>query len=275
MFFDIDELRETANHYVLSKDAIEFLVHYIETAKQQGDAFEDFYELKTAIHTLGITLEDEALELNDEYLPLREKYRKLIEHFLYYPRFPDIAAMALWVLCILWEFVLDYGREIKEFVRGVAWDALDHVQMRSLSIAGTYLHKCPERELLKMLLDVYLNDDSDEKEMQESAYQGLAYALGKDFRDIFGTKEEPKAFDPSIIEDCMHLLETLPPDKEGNCLKNLEPSPLINPFPDKEYPVIKPSKEEMTSEEVDAFLDAIEINMKVRSRELKRDLEET
>lgn len=123
-----------------------------------------------------------------------EEYRKLVEKYLYYPSDPWVSAMSLKVLCNAWGLTADYLSEVKQFIIGVKWDVSDETRLIAISIAGSYLRKAFDKELLQLLLLIYedigqteaIHETTDDARsfLQGCAYEALARAAGKDWDEI-------------------------------------------------------------------------------------------
>lgn len=141
----------------------------------------------------------------------QSQYSSLVEKFLIYPKDPMVASAALNTL-YRWDLTEKYLDEIKMFLKGVEWDD-EEVRTAATSIAGTYLRSKFDKELLKLLLDLFHGIENtgikyDELEeirenMKECAYQGIALAMGKSWEEIFTESE----FDPNVIKKAQELLE--------------------------------------------------------------------
>ncbi|CAM0117305.1 hypothetical protein [Rhabdochlamydiaceae symbiont of Dictyostelium giganteum] len=122
------------------------------------------------------------------------KYRKKIEKYLYGPHPEDLCVIALRVLCNYWKYSTAYIEEIKMFIRGVEWDPVDEIRLIAISVAGESIRNNMNRELLKLLLDVFenlgINPDLNEKRdyarafIQSCAYYAIARAMGKEYNQI-------------------------------------------------------------------------------------------
>ena len=188
----IDELLEEAKWGKLTQEELEYVVNKIKDYKE--DDAEDLY---TLLYTLG---RSGAIE-----------YRKLVEKFLYYPNDPMVSSMALKTLCDYWSLDEEYLREIKAFARGVEWDFDGDVRTIAISTAGEYLRRNPEKELLEILFKI-LEDENENKIDQESVFQALARATGRNYNEFLIVKDQ-RPPDPSIMQkvlkDAHAMLEKL------------------------------------------------------------------
>lgn len=123
-----------------------------------------------------------------------EQYKELIDKYLYYPGNPWICREALNTLCTYWKLTADYLDAIKMYIRGAKWDDTDEVRMIAISIAGEYLRKAFDKELLQLLLDVFENlgkinsitetSVSARALIQSCAYDAISRAMGKNHNEI-------------------------------------------------------------------------------------------
>lgn len=192
------DLLESAKSRKISRSEID------EVAKKISEiSKEDSRLLYTLIHILGRA---EAI-----------KYKKLIEPFLYYPSNPNIAKITLQSLCTYWDLTAEYLDDVKMFIQGVEWDDLDDVRIVAISIAGEFLRKTPNKELLALLVDVFEGNNDEIKPaenaalIQSCAYSAIARAMGKDYNQIPGSafieKQLQKGtLDLSIIQQAKQLI---------------------------------------------------------------------
>jgi hypothetical protein len=116
-------------------------------------------DLYTLIHILG---KSGAFE-----------HRELIEKFIYESKDPFIVGIAFNAVLNYFDFILDYGNEIKVFMKGVDWDTDDDIRISALSTAGRYLTGIDDVEMLRCLIKT-LEDVTEEEWIRESAFEGLA-----------------------------------------------------------------------------------------------------
>ena len=117
------------------------------------------------------------------------QYRQLVEKFLHFRSNEMVCDKALWTLCRYWGLTKEYLDDVKLYIRGVEWAPTFNVRIAALSIAGEFLRKEYDRELLQLLLDVFeklgntdqIKDDDDHSRylIQASAYSAIARAMGK------------------------------------------------------------------------------------------------
>lgn len=110
-------------------------------------------------------------------IEIRSEYRALIEKFIVFPRDPLVSVTAFCVLCNDWDLTAEYLSQIKMYMRGVEWDEDEDVRVKAMCIAGSYIKETGDKELLRMLLEIFEND-GEEKIMREIAYDRISIALG-------------------------------------------------------------------------------------------------
>jgi hypothetical protein len=111
------------------------------------------------------------------------RYRKIVERFLYCESEPDLARLALQILCDFWRNTERYLEDVKRFARGLPWDSEEQVRLMAIFIAGEYLRDHQSRELLGYLISV-CEDRNQSRFAQEDAYRALARAVGRDWTDL-------------------------------------------------------------------------------------------
>ena len=182
----LDDLLEEAKWGQLTDEELTYVVNRIKEKRKKKDRSPD-RDLYTLLHILG---KSGAVE-----------YRDLVESFLHYPSWPAISSMALRTLVSYWDLMEDYLREIKLFVRGVDWDD-DDVRIVAVSAAGRYLTGYQDKELLKLLIDIFVNTNEPDY-IRQGAYRALADAVGRDWRDLVGEKE----MDLTILDEAIQMLD--------------------------------------------------------------------
>ncbi len=173
----LDELLEKAKWDKLSEAEISEVVKRIKQTKPGQD--EDLYML---LHILGRSEADQ--------------YRPLVEKFLYYPSYPMVSSIALRTLCVYWIYEKEYLHKIKEFLKGVDWDAEFDVKRCAISCAGSYLRSTPEKELYELLIQIFENDPDEI--CREAALESIERGIGKEWNEILV---------PKSIEDIRLILE--------------------------------------------------------------------
>ncbi len=123
------------------------------------------------------------------------QHKSLIEKYLYCPEDPDVAATALRVLCLYWNYTEEYLDQIVSFIKGVTWDDVDDVRLMSFSVLGKFLKKKKNPQLIHLLTD-FVDDPTKiegyvsnrnyaEAFLQACAYTELCKALGCSDDEIF------------------------------------------------------------------------------------------
>jgi hypothetical protein len=179
-----DELAHEAKWGKISKDEILYVAKTLRNFKP-GEDSDDL--LHTLIYILGFAGTSE--------------YRNLVEPFICYRECDFVCSQALKTLCTCWGLTEDYLETIKMYIRGVGWD-YDDVRIIAMSIAGAFLRKKFDRELLQLLVDVFEGlgeiegiheeDDSKREFLKGCAYLGLARAVGEEWGDILDGEEVVK-----------------------------------------------------------------------------------
>lgn len=199
---NLDELLERAKNGKLSQTELDHIIQKIKDSKPGDD--DDLYSL---IHILG---KARIFGLG----PPTIEEKKLLEKFLYYPQKPMISKIALQTLCNYWDLNDNYLKELKMFVRGVEWDDDEIVRTIAISIAGDFLKTTLDKELLKLLIDIFENkeeskllDHSISPEItQGCAYQALSIAMGKSYREFIIELSENNCLDMSVLQKAHELL---------------------------------------------------------------------
>lgn len=159
---------------------------------------EDLYLLLRTLGKVGVL----------EYKP---EYRPIVERYLIYPKDTMVSALALEILCDFWGFTADYLPQIKQFIDAVEWDkyidgGYKDVRRMAISIAGRYLNKNRDLELLRKLYSIFIHDNNPLQ--REFAYLALADAVRGRAKEItyphghhdFIHKIDESKVDKSIIE---------------------------------------------------------------------------
>lgn len=186
---NLNNLLQKSKNGRLTDEQISYVVKRVEDPKVE---LEDLY---TCIFILGMAFTTRPRGL---------KYRQLVESFLYYPKDPEISAIALKTLCDYWDLTADYLDVVKEFIKGVVWDKERDLVLVSVNIAGEFLRKSrkKDKELLQLLIDLWEKPD---QEFYEAVYIALARAVQEDWNDLL-KKEAP---DPGILEKVYKLKKEL------------------------------------------------------------------
>ena len=172
--------------------------------------------------------DDEELVVSLLYIigfTLAKRHRGFVEKFLDYRKDPWVSREALHTLCSCWSLTEEYLDVIKMFIRGVDWDLGDDVRIFAIDVAGEFLRKKNNCELLQLLLQIFegvgplepIYEICDYKNnfMRSCAYQALARAMGKDFDEIsdvlvieeFITKEQFDFLDLDVIRKAHQIVQ--------------------------------------------------------------------
>ena len=178
----LEEMLERTEGGALSKEELSYIVNRIERSRNKEDP-----ELYLLILILG---EAGAKE-----------NRKLVECFLSYPSNPTISAVALQTLVSYWDFMEEYARELKTFVRGVDWDQYEDVRIVAVSAAGRYLTGYQDKELLRELIEIFTNTTESDS-IREMAYWALVDAVGRDPIKLMKAKE----MDLTVLDEAIQML---------------------------------------------------------------------
>ncbi len=115
---------------------------------------------------------------------LDRSFARLVEPYLTCHEEPDLARLALQILCQYWDLTCDYLPFVREFVEGVAWDEDGHIKLMAISVAGGYLRTNRDPDLLAQVLDVLEGDDPEQDIEREAAVTALARAIGLEWKQI-------------------------------------------------------------------------------------------
>ena len=181
---NLDELLDEAKWGKLANDEIAYVVEQIKATSPGND--DDLYTLIHILGRAGAT-----------------QYKNMIEKFLHYPSNSLISAIALRTLCTYWGFEEEYLEPMKQFIQGVDWDTDRDLQMYAIGCAGQYLKDVKDKDLLKLILDVYQNENEDQFS-RETAYEAIAFATGQTWEDLDqGPKPNPVVLDKakSLLKD--------------------------------------------------------------------------
>lgn len=180
----IDELCKEAKWGQLTAEEVAFVVKRMKDCK-----LEDKNELISLLYILG-------------HASL-EEYRYWVEKFVDYPSSTLISQQALKTLCICWILTEDYLEVIKRYIRGVDWDESDEVRLTAMNIAGEFLRKKFDPELLELLLLVfeklgeterlYESSESARDFLKGCAYVAIMRAMGKNHDEIPDSEEIEEA----------------------------------------------------------------------------------
>ena len=168
-----ENLRERAkNNFITSRELSE-LAHVLEEPVDETDKFEIIWALGKVRAV---------------------KYAHLIEQFLEGPD-PELAGLALRVLCTDWGMTSRYTDVVLQLMRGVDWDIDETCQRPAISIAGAYLKDTFHLEFLRELIRIF-EDETDD--VRTYAYYALCEATGYELNRLPFTYND---FDPSTMID--------------------------------------------------------------------------
>jgi hypothetical protein len=164
----------------LTQNEVDYVVQRIKKTDPDTDSFDESCDLAGLLQTLGRSGANQ--------------YRELVEKFLHFRTNGMVCADALRTLFSYWDFTEEYMEDVKLYIRGAEWDESDEARTMALSLAGEYLRKKYDRELLQLLLDVFEKlgktdqikdtDDYGRYLIQSCAYSAIARAMGKDYNEI-------------------------------------------------------------------------------------------
>ena len=180
----LEDLLKEARHGTLTDVELEYIANRIKYFDPDKETDDTLFRLLLIIEESDISSNPD----NRYAKPRAIKYRHLIEHYLDYPRYDYISAMALSILCS-WGFTEDYLDVIKKFIQGVEWDYGD-CAFCAMGEAGGYLNKKKEEELqqkdieLIHLLKSVMEDQTRDEVDRDAAYKALARASGLSWNEI-------------------------------------------------------------------------------------------
>ena len=106
-----------------------------------------------------------------------------IEPFLSEKRAPQVAALALRVLCVDLKLSERYVDRITGFVDGVPWDEEEDARLVAIQVSGEHLRLHQSADLLERLIDVEQNPD-ERPLVRETARDALARAIGLEWKEV-------------------------------------------------------------------------------------------
>ncbi len=141
-----------------------------------------------------------------------KQHRVLMEKFLYYPDDPMISRIALKSLCDYWGLTKNYLDVLKCFIVGVKWDEDQIVRLIAISIAGTYMHESEDPAFLKLLLEIFDNEN-EENSIRSTVYDAIARGMGIKAKDLPSVRDlqtmSPEFIDQEIIERARQKLQNI------------------------------------------------------------------
>lgn len=111
------------------------------------------------------------------------KYKSIMDQYLHYEQDPQLSALVLNALCNWWGLIEQYRGELISFLHGVEWDSEDYVKLQALSLAGEYLRKHRDREILRIVYDTFSNQQ-ERALVRSGAYFALCRSEGLDWLKI-------------------------------------------------------------------------------------------
>jgi hypothetical protein len=129
------------------------------------------------------------------------KHRQLMERYLHDVGDPQISALALMALCSWWELIDAYRGELISFLNGVDWDAGDYVKLQAIGIAGEYLRKNEDSEILRIIYSAFSNE-TERLLIRSAAYHALCRSDGVEWRDMLPASrvvDFSREINPAII----------------------------------------------------------------------------
>lgn len=186
----------------LSKEEIEYVAKKIIDQTCNND------DLSTCIYILGRSG--------------AEQYREQIEKYIYFKSNEWVCIQALRTLCTYWLLTNDYLEEIKMYIKGADWDDTDDIRIHAIGIAGNYLRKNHDSDLLRLLVEIFetpnhaykIHHDDALTLIKSCAYEALARAMGKEWNEILDvdeilyniTNEKWECLDMTIIREAKNRI---------------------------------------------------------------------
>jgi hypothetical protein len=111
------------------------------------------------------------------------RYKRLMEPYLHNVHDSQLSALALKALCNWWDLFGEYRSDVIAFLNGVSLDSEDYVKLQAISIAGEHLRKSDDKELLKIIYQIFSNE-MGRPLVRSAAYFALCRSEGLEWRDI-------------------------------------------------------------------------------------------
>jgi hypothetical protein len=111
------------------------------------------------------------------------KYRSLMERYLHCRSDPQLSALVLTALCRWWGLVEEYRNELIAFMNGVDWDSEGYTRIQAILIAGEFLRKKQDGEMLRIIYGTFSNE-KERPLIRSAAYFALCRSDGQEWRDI-------------------------------------------------------------------------------------------
>jgi hypothetical protein len=138
------------------------------------------------------------------------KYKPLMEQYLHCERDPQLSALALNALCNWWGLVEEYRGELVSFLQGVGWDSEGYVKLQALSLAGEYLRKHRDRGILRVVYDIFANEN-ERALIRSEAYCALCRSEGLEWSNIPPASrlvDFASEIDPAVIDHVQRKLRS-------------------------------------------------------------------
>jgi hypothetical protein len=173
MITDRKKLWEKSKRSSLTPEEKDYLTKQLQILYETHETQEDHMDLLLLL---------DALEL-DAYFT--GDLKAILEKLIIFPDNCLAAAEALNLLCWDSTSTAEQLTHVKAFLKGVDWDLEDEgqVRLRSISILGSYVRETNDRECLKLLLDVF-DDEQMDTVLRASAYKSICRAVGREWKDI-------------------------------------------------------------------------------------------
>jgi hypothetical protein len=118
------------------------------------------------------------------------EYEELLAGYMRYSEDPQVAALALSVLCVQWERCHLYRDRLLDALAGVPWDQFDELKQAAISAAGEYLRSANDLAVFQLLLETAeVHEVSLEGKF---AIEALARALGEPRSDATYPRDPAK-----------------------------------------------------------------------------------
>lgn len=116
------------------------------------------------------------------------QYEDLLARFLNFPRDPQVAGLAISMLCVHWRLAVKYRDELLEALRGQPWDVEDEARVSAISASGEYLAGNSDCDVLARLIETAESDEFSH--MRGFGLEALARALGAGYSDALIPRDQ-------------------------------------------------------------------------------------
>lgn len=189
---NLDQLLEKAKWSCLTSQELSEVAQRIEKSDDSNT-----HELYTLLHIIGKD-------------PHGIHYRSLIEKYLIFPKDPMIARLALMILCNYWDLTEAYLEILIIYLKGVDWDSFEDVRLIAISSAGEYVQKTKNKELVRLILQIYENQQ-EEILTRCVAYGALLRCIGLEWIEIpspaYLTSHLDEYESPIVLENIRNILK--------------------------------------------------------------------